>query len=73
MLTQGAVCSAIISMAQGMNLRVTAEGVEDCEQLDVLDSQQCDEIQGYYIARPMAAADAEAYLRTLVKARRAAG
>ena len=29
-----AVSSAIISMAQGMKLRVTAEGVEDCEQLD---------------------------------------
>jgi EAL domain-containing protein (putative c-di-GMP-specific phosphodiesterase class I) len=68
-----AVSSAIISIAQGMKLRVTAEGVEDCEQLDILDSQHCDEIQGYYIARPMAAAEAEAYLRTLVRARRAAG
>ena len=64
--------SAIISVAQSMKLRVTAEGVEEYKQLVVLESQRCDEIQGYYISRPMVAEKAEAYLRTFVKARIAA-
>lgn len=67
-----AIASAIISMAQSMNLRVTAEGVEDFKQLAVLESQHCDEIQGFYIARPMPAEKAEAYLRTYARTRMAA-
>ena len=66
------IVSAIISIAQSMKLRVTAEGVEDYKQLAVLESQRCDEIQGFYISRPMVAEKAEAYLRTFVKARIAA-
>jgi EAL domain-containing protein (putative c-di-GMP-specific phosphodiesterase class I) len=64
-----AVASAIISMAQGMKLRVTAEGVEDGEQIAVLEAQHCDEVQGHYISRPLATKQAEAFLRTLVGAR----
>jgi diguanylate cyclase len=63
-----AVSAAIISMAQGMKLKVTAEGVEDGAQYAILESQQCDEVQGHYISRPMAAAQAEAFLRSLVAA-----
>ncbi len=68
-----AIAAAIISMAQSMSLRVTAEGVEDYKQVAVLESQHCDEIQGFYISRPIAAEEAEAYLRTFVTARMAAG
>ncbi|MGQ0834363.1 MAG: putative bifunctional diguanylate cyclase/phosphodiesterase [Gammaproteobacteria bacterium] len=67
------IAAAIISMAQSMNLRVTAEGVEDYKQLSVLQSQHCDEAQGFYLARPMPAEEAEAYLRTFIRARAAAG
>lgn len=68
-----AIAAAIISMAQSMSLRVTAEGVEDYKQVKVLESQHCDEIQGFYISRPIAAEEAEAYLRTFVTARMVAG
>ena len=34
-------------------MRVLAEGVETTEQLDVLRKIKCDEIQGFYYARPM--------------------
>ena len=64
-----AVSAAIIAMARGMKLRVTAEGVEDRQQLAILEAQSCDEVQGHYISRPMAAKQAEAFLRTLVGAR----
>ena len=68
-----AIAAAIISFAQTMNLRVTAEGVEDTRQYAVLEAQRCDEIQGYYLSRPMAADKAEAFLRTVIEPRKAAG
>ena len=58
-----AITAAIISMAQSMELRVTAEGIEEEGQLDVLESQGCDDVQGYLVARPMPAERAGAYLR----------
>ncbi len=51
-----AICSAIISMARSLNLRVVAEGVETMEQLKFLTAHHCDEIQGYYFSKPLAAA-----------------
>lgn len=44
---------SIIAMAQGMRLRVIAEGVETEEQLYYLKRNGCDELQGYYFSRPV--------------------
>lgn len=49
--------TAIVSMAKALGMRVVAEGVETIEQLTILQTLSCDEIQGYYVARPMPAAD----------------
>ena len=43
----------IIKLSKALNMRVLAEGVETTEQLDVLRKIKCDEIQGFYYARPM--------------------
>ena len=43
--------------------RVLAEGVETTEQLDVLRKIKCDEIQGFYYARPMTEAQFIEYVR----------
>jgi EAL domain-containing protein (putative c-di-GMP-specific phosphodiesterase class I) len=51
------IVTAIIAMAHALDLEVTAEGVERREQLDVLSRLGCDAVQGYYLARPLAAAD----------------
>jgi diguanylate cyclase len=48
---------AIISMAHSLNLNTVVEGVEYEEQLDLLRELSCHEIQGFYYARPMPAAD----------------
>jgi EAL domain-containing protein (putative c-di-GMP-specific phosphodiesterase class I) len=40
-------------MAQHLNLRVIAEGVENEKQLSFLRGLRCDEIQGYYLSRPL--------------------
>ncbi len=47
------IVSAIIAMAHQLNLNVIAEGVESLEQLEYLRLQDCDEIQGYYLAKPL--------------------
>lgn len=50
-----AITRAIITMAHGLNLLVIAEGVETQAQIDFLKNNLCDEVQGYFIARPMPA------------------
>lgn len=47
------VVKAIISLAKAFELSITAEGVENKEQLDFLTEQDCDEIQGYYFSKPI--------------------
>ncbi len=58
-----AIVSAIVRMAQALGMRTTAEGVETAQQLQFLREQGCDEAQGYHFARPMAAAEFEAFVR----------
>lgn len=43
---------AIVSMAHALGMSVVAEGVETERQLDILRELRCNEVQGYYIARP---------------------
>lgn len=52
-----AIVRAIIQMAQSLKLKTIAEGVESAEQAEQLRAFGCDEIQGYWLARPMAAAE----------------
>ncbi|MDR0280004.1 MAG: EAL domain-containing protein [Paucimonas sp.] len=50
-----AITRAIIAMAHSLELMVVAEGVETEEQLRFLREQDCDEVQGYLISRPVQA------------------
>ena len=50
-----AITSTIITMAHSLQIRVVAEGVETAEQLAFLRAQRCDEIQGYWLSRPLSA------------------
>jgi diguanylate cyclase (GGDEF)-like protein len=54
---------AIVSMAKALNMRVVAEGVETAEQLHILRSVSCDEIQGYFASKPLPASEIPALLR----------
>ena len=54
---------AIVSMAHALGMDVVAEGVETADQLRILQELQCNEVQGYFIARPMPAADMAVLLR----------
>ena len=48
-----AITSAIIVMAQSLNLNVIAEGVETGSQLEFLKKLNCDQIQGNYFSSPV--------------------
>jgi diguanylate cyclase (GGDEF)-like protein len=58
------VVKAIIAMANGLDLDVLAEGVENEAQFNFLAAQGCTFAQGYLIARPMSADAYSAYLRS---------
>ncbi|MEM1314180.1 MAG: EAL domain-containing protein [Pseudomonadota bacterium] len=50
------VVAAVTGLAKGLDLSVTAEGVETAEQFATLKRLGCDAAQGYAIGRPMDAA-----------------
>jgi diguanylate cyclase (GGDEF)-like protein/PAS domain S-box-containing protein len=58
-----AIAMAVIAMAKSMELKVVAEGVENQEQQDFLQKRHCNEIQGYYLSRPLPADAISAFLR----------
>ncbi|MBI2380914.1 MAG: EAL domain-containing protein [Gammaproteobacteria bacterium] len=58
-----AICRTIVTLAQSLGLTVVAEGVEAEAQAERLRELGCDCAQGFHYARPLAADEAEAYLR----------
>jgi len=59
-----AITTAIISMSKSLKLSVIAEGVENEEQLSFLREHGCDEIQGYYLSKPLEADDISEFLHS---------
>ena len=57
-----AICDSILALARSFDLKVIAEGVETQAQFDWLCGRQCDEVQGYLLARPLPFADVVATL-----------
>lgn len=49
----------VINMGHELGLHITAEGVENGDQLTYLCRLKCDDIQGFYFARPMPASNFE--------------
>ncbi len=58
-----AIAKTIVRLGQGLNITVIAEGVETVEQLSYLKHLECDQAQGYYFARPIAAPDFARWVR----------
>jgi diguanylate cyclase (GGDEF)-like protein len=52
----GVLAQAIISLGHNLRLQVVAEGVETAAQARFLERHGCDEVQGYFYARPLAPA-----------------
>lgn len=51
------IVQAIVSLARSLSLETVAEGVETAAEFELTSASACDEIQGYYHARPMPAED----------------
>ena len=50
-----AIVDAVITLAKSLKLETIAEGVETKEQRDALSEKACDQIQGYYLSKPISA------------------
>jgi len=57
-----AVVNAIVTLAHNLKMELVAEGVEAIEQVAMLQALGCDQAQGFYFARPLLPADAEAFV-----------
>lgn len=60
--SDASIVRATVNMAHSLGLRVVAEGVEDLDTWNLLESFSCDTIQGYYLARPLPAQEFEQWL-----------
>ncbi|MEM9333105.1 MAG: EAL domain-containing protein [Pseudomonadota bacterium] len=56
------VLEVITNLGEVLNLKVTAEGVETVEQVEMLKDMNCTHYQGYYFGEPLAETDLSSYL-----------
>jgi len=47
------IVNAIVAMAKSLHVLITAEGVENAEQYHYLKNINCEEVQGYFISKPV--------------------
>ncbi len=59
-----AIVSAVTSLAKTLNIKVTAEGIEDPSQLEAVVELGCDFLQGYLFSRPKEASELRALLES---------
>jgi diguanylate cyclase (GGDEF)-like protein len=57
-----ALLSALITLGRSLNLKVVAEGVETQQQVELLRSLHCEEMQGYRFSQPLQAEEAARFL-----------
>ncbi|MFT3931621.1 MAG: EAL domain-containing protein [Spongiibacteraceae bacterium] len=60
-----AIVRAVIALGHSLRIAVTAEGVENAEQLSLLQSENCDQVQGFYLGRPQPHSEFEKLLNKL--------
>jgi EAL domain-containing protein (putative c-di-GMP-specific phosphodiesterase class I) len=53
---------AIITMAHQLGIIVVAEGVDNRNQLLFLEQYACDQIQGFYISKPLTAENFQTFV-----------
>jgi EAL domain-containing protein (putative c-di-GMP-specific phosphodiesterase class I) len=49
------ITQTIVGLGQRLGVKVLAEGVEDSNQLSMLESWNCDQIQGFLFSKPLSA------------------
>ena len=61
-IQNASIVRAVAAMGRSLKMRVVAEGVQTDVQADLMRELECDEMQGFLIARPMAERDIESFL-----------
>jgi diguanylate cyclase (GGDEF)-like protein len=56
------IVRSTIGMGHNLGLKIVAEGVEDAAGLQALKDEGCDQVQGYFVSRPLPAAELEQWL-----------
>jgi EAL domain-containing protein (putative c-di-GMP-specific phosphodiesterase class I) len=56
------IVRAVTAMAKGLGMTTTAEGVETPEQLEMVRSEGCTEVQGFLFGQPVKADEIERLL-----------
>lgn len=54
--------TSIVTLGHNLNLKVLAEGAETIDQVNFLKTIKCDEVQGYYFAKPLPYSEFTTYL-----------
>jgi len=62
-LEDKSITEAIIALGKSLSLTIVAEGVETAEQQAFLSARECDEMQGFYFSKPIAAEEFAESLR----------
>ncbi|HEU0117822.1 MAG TPA: EAL domain-containing protein, partial [Alphaproteobacteria bacterium] len=57
------IVNSIIDLAHNLGLKAVAEGVEDIRIWRMLEEKGCDYAQGFFIAKPMPAAEFDVWLK----------
>ncbi len=56
------IVRSVIQMAHSLSLKVIADGIDGAEQVAFLQAHDCEEAQGDYLSRPLAASEMQALL-----------
>ena len=64
-----AIARTIMALAETLNLKVIAEGVETEQQAQFLKSIGCNEAQGYFYSKPLPAQEFESFCRSFEQAK----
>jgi diguanylate cyclase (GGDEF)-like protein len=59
-----AITSVVLGLGRSLGMKVVAEGVETLEQARLLKAAGCDQVQGYFFARPMPASEIPGFVST---------
>jgi EAL domain-containing protein (putative c-di-GMP-specific phosphodiesterase class I) len=67
-LRDRAIVRSVVDLAEGLGMRVVAEGVEDRATWQALTELGCDVAQGWYVCRPRPADDLGPWLHERARA-----
>nr|WP_244553374.1 EAL domain-containing protein [Nitrobacter vulgaris] len=63
------IVRAIVSLGKSLGMQITAEGVENIAQFDQAAAEGCDEVQGFFLSKPVSAPQVSSVIRKFERRR----